>query len=167
VIELSTYVFEVLRKDNEFILYRGRSEDDAPQVLVLSPATERPPPQSQKRLEHEYSLREVLDPRWAARPMAMASHGGRTVLVLEDPGGMPLDQSTDGSAGGLPYRSSDLRFCLRIAISLANAIGHLHERGLIHKDLKPANVLVNAVTGQCWLRGFGIASRLLRERVNR
>jgi hypothetical protein len=39
---------------------RGCSEDDAPQVLLLSPATEHPPSQSLKRLEHEYSLREVL-----------------------------------------------------------------------------------------------------------
>ena len=38
------------------------------------------------------------------------------------------------------------------------------ERGIIHKDIKPANVLVNSVTGQCWLMGFGIASRLPRER---
>jgi PAS domain S-box-containing protein len=164
VIELSRYVFEVLRKDNEFILYRGRSEDDPPQVLVLSPAIEYPPPQTLNRLEHEYSLREALDPRWAARPMAMARHGGRTVVVLEDPGGVPLDQLGGGSAGASRYHSSDPGFCLRVAISLANAIGHLHQRGLIHKDLKPANVLVEAVTGQCWLRGFGIASRLPRER---
>jgi serine/threonine protein kinase len=47
---------------------------------------------------------------------------------------------------------------------LSTAIGHLHQRGLIHKDIKPANVLVHSVTGQCWLMGFGIASRILRER---
>jgi serine/threonine protein kinase len=164
VIELSRYVFEVLRKDNEFILYRGHSQDDAPQVLVLSPATEHPPPQSLKRLEHEYSLREALHPLWAARPIAMARHGERTVLLLEDPRGVPLDQLGDGSAGASPYHSSDPGFCLRVAIGLANAIGHLHQRGLIHKDLKPSNVLVNSATGQCWLMGFGIASRLRRER---
>jgi hypothetical protein len=105
VIELSTYVFEVLRKDNEFILYRGRSEDDAPQVLVLSPATERPPPQSQKRLEHEYSLREVLDPRWAARPMAMASHGG------------PYSPCLGGPRWDAP-RSIDRRLGRRLAVPL-------------------------------------------------
>jgi serine/threonine protein kinase len=156
VIELSTYVFEVLRKDNEFILYRGRSEDDAPQVLVLSPATEHPPPQSLKRLEHEYSLREVLDPRWAARPMAMARHGDRPVLVLEDPGGVPLDQLLD--------RPLDLALWLRLAIGLSTAIGHLHQRGIVHKDIKPANVLVDSATSETWLVGFGIASRLPRER---
>jgi hypothetical protein len=92
VIELSSYVFEALRKDKEFILSRGRSTADAPRVLVLSPAAEHPPPESLKRLEHEYSLREALDPGWAARPIALARHEGRMVLVLEDPGGVPLDQ---------------------------------------------------------------------------
>src|ERR1043166_1654860 len=52
---------------------------------------------------------------------------------------------------------------LRIGVGLATAIGGLHEKKLIHKDLKPANVLVNSVTGQVRLIGFGIASRLRRE----
>ena len=43
-------------------------------------------------------------------------------------------------------------------------MGRLHARGVIHKDIKPTNVLVNAATGQVWLTGFGIASRLRRER---
>ena len=39
----------------------------------------------------------------------------------------------------------------------------MHERGLIHKDIKPANILVDAASGGVWLTGFGIASRLPRE----
>jgi len=39
---------------------------------------------------------------------------------------------------------------LRIAVGLAAALGQLHERGLIHKDLKPANVLVDGASGQVW-----------------
>ena len=61
MIELSNCVFEALRKDKEFILSRGRSKDDAPRVLVLSPVAEHPQPESLKRLEHEYSLRETLE----------------------------------------------------------------------------------------------------------
>jgi serine/threonine protein kinase len=183
VIELSRYILEVLRKDEEFILYRGRSKDDASRaafasygaplvsnkpnaeprrsasrsrVLVLSPVVEYPTPESLKRLNHEYSLKEELDPMWAARPIAIASHRDRTVLVVEDPGGVPFDQLL-----GQPL---DVAFSLRLAVSLSTAIGHLHQRGIIHKDIKPANVLVNSVTGRCWLMGFGIASRLPRER---
>ena len=156
MIDLSRYVFEALRNDEEFILYRGQSKDDASQVLVLSPAVQRSTPESLKRLEHEYSLKEELDPTWATRPIAIARHWDRTVLVSADPGGVPLDQLL-----GQPV---DVAFSLRLAISLSTAIGHLHQRGLIHKDIKPANVLVNSATGQCWLMGFGIASRLPRER---
>jgi PAS domain S-box-containing protein len=156
VIDLSRYVFEALRKDEEFILYRGRSEDAPVKVLVISPVVEYPTPESLKRLEHAYSLREELDPGWAARPIAMARHWDRTVLVSEDPGGVPLDR--------LLSQPLNVAFSLRLAISLSTAIGHLHQRGVIHKDIKPANVLVNSDTGQCWLRGFGLASRLPRER---
>jgi PAS domain S-box-containing protein len=167
VIELSRYVLEALRKDEEFILYRGRSQDDPSQVLVLSPVAECLRPESLKRLEHAYSFKEELDPAWAARPIGLARHWDRIVLVLEDPGGKPLDQS--GGFGetrptGAPAHALDLGFCLRIGINLANAIGHLHRRGIVHKDIKPANVLVNSATGQVWLMGFGIASRLPRER---
>ena len=71
MIELSRYLLEALRKDEEFILYRGRSKDDATRVLVLSLAAEHPRSESLKRLEHEYSLKEQLDVSWAARPIAI------------------------------------------------------------------------------------------------
>jgi PAS domain S-box-containing protein len=156
VIDLSRYVFDSLRKDQEFVLYRGQRTGVASSVLVLLPALQRPTPESVKQLEQEYSFKEELDSRWAIRPIAIARHWDRPVLVLEDPGGVPLDQLL-----GQPL---EVAFSLRLAISLSAAIGHLHQRGVIHKDIKPANVLVNAVTGQCWLRGFGIASRLPRAR---
>ena len=53
---------------------------------------------------------------------------------------------------------------LRFAIGIATALSGLHEKGLIHKDVKPANVLVSPATGRARLMGFGIASRLPRER---
>jgi len=156
VIELSRYFLEALRTDEELILYRGWSEDDATRVLVLSPVAERPRPETLKRLEHEFSLRDELNRAWFARPIAIAPHVGRTVLVLDDPGGIPLDQ--------LLGRPLDIGFSLRLAIRLSIAIDQLHQRGIIHKDIKPANVLVDATGGNCWITGLGLASKLPRER---
>jgi PAS domain S-box-containing protein len=156
VTELSRFTFEVLRQDEHFILYRGRSTDGSSQVLLRSPTSQHPTPQNLKRLEWAYSLKEELEPAWAVRPTEFANHWDRTVLLMEDPGGVPLDQ--------LLGRRLDLVYTLHIAIGLSSAIGHLHRRGIIHKDIKPAHVLVTPGTGQCRLMGFGISSRLPRER---
>jgi hypothetical protein len=43
-------------------------------------------------LEHEYALRAELDSDWAARPLTLARREGRSMLILEDPGGEPLDR---------------------------------------------------------------------------
>jgi hypothetical protein len=123
VIESSSYVIEPLRKDGDYILYRGRSKYDASQILVLSPVAEYPAPEILKRLEHEYSLREELDPMWVARPIAMTRQRDRAVLVLEDPGGVPLDQ--------LLGQSLEVAFSLRLAINLSRAIDHLHQHTII------------------------------------
>jgi serine/threonine protein kinase len=154
--ELSTYALEPLRKDAEFVLYRGRRDADPSRILVVAPVSEQPAQWTLRRLEHEYALRTELDPAWTASPLALLRDKGRTVLALKDPGGEPLDRVLE--------QPLELTQFLRIAISLAAALGRLHERGIIHKDVKPANVMVDAASGQVWFTGFGIASGLPRER---
>jgi serine/threonine protein kinase len=58
----------------------------------------------------------------------------------------------------------DVTQFLRIAVPLGAVIGRVHAQGLIHKDLKPANILVDVSSGSVRLTGLGIASRLPRER---
>jgi serine/threonine protein kinase len=158
MIDLSEYRLETIRKYDEFILYSGTHQTDATasSIFVLTPALEHPAVASLRGLEHEYSLQAELDPDWAVIPIGLVKHDGRTMLVLANFEGDPLDRFI-----GTPL---ELRQFLRLAIGLSAALGQLHERGLVHKDIKPANVLVNAATGQVWLTGFGIASRLPRER---
>ena len=151
----SEYVLEPLREGADFTLYRGRQHGNPSPVLAIALSAEHPSPQSLRRLEHEYSLAAELDPAWAAKPLALTRHEGRTILVLKDPGGEPLDLVLERDQG----QPLDLTRFLRIAIGLASALGQVHRRGLIHKDIKPANVLVNDA-GNVWLTGFGIASQL-------
>src|SRR5258705_519075 len=149
--EFSSYAFSPLR-EGDISLFRGSGIGLAPILLV---AAEERSPGCVERLEHEYALKSELDADWAARPVALTHDDGRMTLVLEDPGGAPLDR--------LLGRPLEVSHFLRIAIPLAGALRRVHERGLIHKDIKPANILVNAASGGVWLTGFGIASRLPRE----
>jgi len=149
--ELSSYVFSPLR-EGDIALYRGSCNGLAPTLLVAAEETSLG---CVERLQHEYALKAELDADWAARPVALTHYNGRMALLLEDPGGAPLDR--------LLGRPLEVSHFLRIAIPLAGALRRVHERGLVHKDIKPANILVEAASGGVWLTGFGIASRLPRE----
>src|SRR6202051_4509859 len=153
----SLNVVEQLREDGVMRLTRCRPEGEAAPVLVVTPVHDDHPQVSDiQRLEHEYALRAELDPHWAAHPLELRYEFGRVMLVLADPGGRTLDQFT-----GTPFQIDAF---LRLAIPLTAAIGQAHARGLIHKDIKPANILVDTASGGAWLTGFGIASRLPHER---
>jgi PAS domain S-box-containing protein len=154
--QLSRHVLETIREDGDFVLSRSTLADETTPVLVLATASEQPAPGIVARLEHEYSFRDELDSDWAVRPLALIHREGRPMLLLEDPGGEPLDR--------LLGQPMDLSRFLRFAVGLALALGKLHERRLIHKDIKPANILVDGAGGGVWFTGFGIASRLPRER---
>ncbi|MEM5404848.1 MULTISPECIES: trifunctional serine/threonine-protein kinase/ATP-binding protein/sensor histidine kinase [Paraburkholderia] len=133
------------------------SPDGTPtSVMELRPLATGCTPASLERLAHEYHLKEELSGDWAVRPLELVSEGSQTVLVLEDSGAAPLDRLI-----GPPLR---LERFLQLAIDIVSALGKAHQRGLIHKDIKPAHILVNDSTGEVRLTGFGIASRLPRER---
>jgi PAS domain S-box-containing protein len=151
VAEFSRYVFSALR-EGDLTLYRGSGSGLSPILLVTA---EDASPGSLKWLQHEYALKAELDAAWAARPVVLSRYNDRLTLVLEDPGGEPLDR--------LLGRRMDVAEFLHIAVPLTSALRRVHERGLIHKDIKPGNVLVDMASGGVWLTGFGIASRLPRE----
>ena len=145
-----------IREDGEFVLRRGRRDSDGSRVLFLTPVRDRASAGSLGRLEHEMALRHDLDSAWAARPLDLVRQEGRTHLVLDDPGGEPLH--------GLLGRPMGARRFLRQAIAMVRALGSCHERGIVHKDVKPGHFLVDEKAPGAWLTGFGIASRLPRER---
>ncbi len=150
---------QVLWGDGERVLFRGsrpNAEGEIKPILAVLHAADRPPPLALERLAHEYGLRNELDGAWAARPLELVRQDGRAMLVLEDPGGEPL-----ACLLGQPV---EIGIFLRLAIGVAAALAKAHQAGLVHKDLKPGNILVNCADGAARLTGFGIATRLPRER---
>jgi len=151
--------FQVLWDDDDRIYCRASRHDSDgghSAVLAVLPALEHAPSASLDRLAHEYALKDQLDRAWALRPVSLERDRGRPMLLLEDPGGEPLARLL-----GAPI---EIRRFLQLAVRIATALSKVQQHGLVHKDVKPAHVLVNCDDGQVRFTGFGIASRLARER---
>jgi hypothetical protein len=134
-------VFEARRADGQYegraavkLLKRGM---DSAAVLARF-AQER---QALARLNHPHIAR-LLD--------AGASHDGLPYVVMDFVDGRPLDEA----ARALPVAGR-----LQLFLQLADAVAHAHRNLLVHRDLKPGNVLVDA-EGSVKLLDFGIAKAL-------
>jgi hypothetical protein len=86
--------YQALSEDGERVLCRAwrRGDGGTHSVLVVSPAVDRPSRASLERLTHEFGLKDELNEEWAVRPLELVRDGDRTVLMLEDDGGEPLDR---------------------------------------------------------------------------
>jgi predicted ATPase/signal transduction histidine kinase len=160
IAEDSAFVLEPLCERADFTLYRGRERGKETPILAVAVAAAQLSSQGVRKLKHEFSLATELDAAWAAQPLTLTNYQGRTVLILKDPGGEPLDLVIERNQS----QPIDLTRFLRIAIGLAQALDQVHRQGLVHKDVKPANAFVDDF-GHVWLTGFAIASRLPRERL--
>lgn len=78
--------------------------------------------------------------------------GGQTYIAMELVEGQPLSALVAG--GGLPPRDA-----LRIAMQIAEAVGHAHDRGVVHRDLKCANVVLTR-ENRAKVLDFGLAKRI-------
>jgi hypothetical protein len=93
--------------------WREANNGDRTAVLAVIPASEQPTPNCLDRLVHECALKDELDSGWAVRPLEIVRDRGRTMLVLEDPGGEPLAWRL-----GAPMEAESF---LRLAIDIATA----------------------------------------------
>ncbi len=137
-------------------VYRGaRVEDGLPVVLKR---LERPRPNSSDvpRFRHEYALARALESPGVVEMLELYEGRDGPTLVMRDHGGRSLDRL-------LRDERPTLLESLRIAASAAAALGSVHARDVIHKDVTPANIVWNRATGVVELIDFGIAAELARE----
>lgn len=148
---LAGYRLEMLLAGHELELFRGRKSDGSEpcEILVSNVSAEFQPASGVRQLVNELSLAPVLDQPWAVRPIELIRYGARALLILEDPGGQPLYSVLKDR---LPLARS-----LRLVIGIATALAQLHQRGLVHQNLSPANIFV--CEDDCVrLTGFGFTT---------
>lgn len=156
MITLPGYILTGMATVGTATAYRGvRVHDHAP-VVVKVPRDLPPNPADIAVLRHEYAICRDLDLPGVVPVYALEHIETAVALVLADDGAETLDRLLDGA----PHH---LDTVLEWGVMLAETLGSLHERGITHKAIRPASMLVNPDTGHLRLTNFGMASRLLAE----
>lgn len=150
---------ELIHEGVNTVLCRAFSQATQQPVILKVLRAEHPTLEQITRLKHEYQVMANLDLPGVVRVYRLETHGHRVVLVLEDFGGRSLKQVLAERR----CKILDPARVLNIAIQLTQALASLQQARIIHKDIKPSNIILNEETGEVRLTDFSIASRLGEE----
>jgi predicted ATPase/signal transduction histidine kinase/tRNA A-37 threonylcarbamoyl transferase component Bud32 len=157
MLSLSEYqINSTLHEGIETIIYRGQKSTHQPATILKVLKTEYPTLEAITRLKHEYQIRQNLDSKQIVKAISLQTFNHRLGMVLEDFGGESL-------AKLLETETLSPRGILDIAIQITKALEYLHQNQIIHKDIKPSNIIINSQTKQVKLTDFGIATKLNKE----
>lgn len=144
-----------LSRNQHTLVYRASRAHDGLPVIVKTLAQEYPPPAQIRRLVFEHRILTRLEGPGVARALELAGPRSRPALILEDFG------ASDLAARRLPLGLEEF---FRAALQLTAAVGRMHALSIIHKDIKPRNLIATDALDRVELIDFQIASEVSRER---
>ncbi|MBN3872509.1 AAA family ATPase [Nostoc sp. JL33] len=141
------------------VVYRAIREADELPVIIKLLQQEYPNFSELLHFCNQYTIAKNLDLPSIVRPYSLELYRNSYALVMEDFGGISLKEWMKTAIGS----NRNVWEFLYIAIALSNILDGLYRHRVIHKDIKPANILINPETKQIKLIDFSIASLLPRE----
>ncbi|MEG4631669.1 AAA family ATPase [Microcoleus sp. AR_TQ3_B6] len=136
-------------------IYRGIRESDEQPVIIKILKAEFPTLEEITRLKNEYKITQHLHVESIVKSYSLETSQNRFALILEDFGGQSLSQ--------ILSKRLNLTAFLNIGIQLTSALNSLHQNCIIHKDIKPSNIIINLDTETVKINDFSVASRLSQE----
>ena len=130
----------------------SRDGDDEPLVVKILRSEVTGDKMALERFIEEYNLVERIRSRHVARIHGHGLSGDLAYLVMEFFDGGDLNKR-------LSNKALDPEECLRIFRELMFALGDIHEQGVLHRDLKPQNLMFRA-DGSLAILDFGIAKHV-------
>lgn len=155
--ELSGYtITEQLYLGSRTAVYRAVQNNQQLPVVIKVLQREYPTFGELVQFRNQYAIAKNLPIAGIIQPLSLERFGNSYVLVMEDWGGVSLDKY-------IQQQLLDLDETLAIAIQLADILQELYSLRVIHKDIKPANILIHPDSKQVKLIDFSIASLLPKE----
>ena len=149
-------IIEQLYVGTRTLVYRGICEADQQPVVIKLLRNQHPSFSELVQFHNQYAITHPLDIPGIIKPYRLEPYRNGYALVMEDFGGISLRHFTQG-------RSLTLEQFQSIALQLVDILHPLHQQRIIHKDIKPANILIHPDRLQVRLIDFSIASLLPRE----
>jgi predicted ATPase/signal transduction histidine kinase len=163
---LSGYqITEQLYAGARTLVYRAiRTSDQRPVVIKLL-RNEYPNFNELIGFRNQYTIAKNLDFPTIIQPLTLEVYHNSYALVMEDFGGISLSTylKTAATDQNQPSNSLSLIEFLNLALQLTDILDYLYQNRVIHKDIKPANILINPETKEIKLIDFSISSLLPRE----
>ncbi len=157
--QLHSYqVIETIHEGESTTIYRGTDEQQQP-VIIKTLKAEYPDLKDIARLKHEYDILQDLQINGVVQALDLVKQDTQASLIFEDFGGESLKKIILEQG----CFKTNLASFLHIAIALTDILGEIHNAHIIHKDIKPANIIINQTTGEVKITDFGISSRLTTE----
>ncbi|MEH1978242.1 MAG: AAA family ATPase [Nostoc sp.] len=153
-------ISEQLYAGSRTLVYRGIREADQLPVVIKLFQQEYPTFNELLLFRNQYTIAKNIDLPGIVRPYSLEPYRNSYALVMEDFGGISLRDWMNRKMGDNQYTLTEF---LDVAIALSNILDGLYHHRIIHKDIKPANILINPETKQVKLIDFSIASLLPRE----
>ncbi|MBN3962773.1 ATP-binding sensor histidine kinase [Nostoc sp. NMS8] len=155
-------ITEQIYSGSKTLVYRGIREEDKKSVVLKLMRNEYPTFAEIAQFRNQYIITKNLDIPGIVKTYSLENYRNSYVLVMEDFGGIPL-QDWRLEDKGKKDNWLSLNEFFPIAIKIASTLERLHRDRIIHKDIKPANILINPSTDEIKLIDFSIATLLPRE----
>lgn len=152
---------EKLYEGKKHDFYRAIRQEDEEKVIIKKLKSQHPSYLELSQLKQELTLLQKINFEGVIKVYRLEHYQNQYSLILEDFDAVSLKQFLKKQLA--PHRKNDFRDFLKYAIALANGLGAIHRRHIIHKNIHPGNILINPQTGQIKIIGFGLASLLSKE----
>ncbi len=156
-------ILKKIHQGSRTLVYRGVRDRDQKPVIIKLLKNEYPTFSELVQFRNQYTITKNLDIPGIVKPLALEKYGNGYVLVMEDSGDVSLSDYMANLGENQSDNSLAVDKFLPIGIEIAKILSGLYTERIIHKDIKPSNILINPETKQVKLIDFGIASLLPKE----